>query len=92
MKRKKEELELLNSEGPILIAKHAFIEKDTRGFLLEWRQEDQFYRATVDQLKRFLSGESVFLVEEKEIRYSDYPDSMKPSKDEIEAFLNEKHD
>lgn len=87
--KKNNHIELLNSEGPILIAKHVVISHDSgKGFLLEFIQADKFIVITVEEMRKFLKGEMKIRVDSEEVHYPSYPSSMKPDEEFIQQFLN----
>ena len=86
-------IELLNSEGPILIVSKVvdprFIGTKVVSYVLTDQYKIPLGTLNKIELESFLRGDiSIFNSKNKEIKYNSYPDSMKPSKSEIELFLN----
>jgi hypothetical protein len=77
-------IELLNSEGPILIA-----QKLGDRFMLEFREEN--YQIEVDrhELLMFIEGtRDIFTPEGKRFNYREFSDSMKPDRSDLFLFID----
>lgn len=88
MKKRKEKIELLNSEGPILVA----TKLADGGFLMEFLQDDFSCIFGKNHLHSFIAGTLPFVVPNgKEYRFTEFSNDMKPSYEDIVAFMKEEH-
>lgn len=83
-------LELLNSEGPILVASRSkFFSNSEAAFILTFKGVYRSYVMTEEELRQFLDGEiEIYNGEDKLINFTNMPDGMKPDKETIQKFLS----
>jgi hypothetical protein len=83
-------LELLNSEGAILIAsKSKFFSTEELALVVTFKNVYRSYIMTLDEFTRFLDGEIVLYDGAgKEYIFPEMPRDMKPAKETIEKFLS----
>lgn len=80
--KKKERMELLNSEGPILVAekKNSYVIKDQFGSTIALFDEKE--------MQDFIHGELRLIDSEgRDFKYSEYPGSMKPDLKQLDEFI-----
>jgi hypothetical protein len=82
MRKKMEKMELLNSEGPILIAekKVIYVIRDGSGKKITELAESEMHDFVHGDLK--ISGP-----DNKSFRYSEFPGSMKPDLKKLDEFI-----
>lgn len=84
MSNRKNQIELLNSEGPILKAKKS----DIDGYILYDSEDSIIDVLSHNEFIDFIYNDKpVIGTDGKEIIYSSYPKDMKPSGEEIEVFI-----
>lgn len=76
-------LEILNSEGPILI-----LEKTKNGFLLNFNMEGYMMEITKEEIVKFITGKLIIKSKGGEnFNYLNYSDGMTRTKEIILEFL-----
>jgi len=76
-------MELLNSEGPVLV-----LEKSNENFVLRGTDKNVLGCLTKAEILYFLDGElSIVDGSGQVINYTSYPDSMKQERSKIDAFI-----
>jgi hypothetical protein len=83
-------IELLNSEGPVLVASHhnSFSIDEEPNILLKF-DGGKSYIVTENELLEYLAGDLILRDTHKNNSiYTSYPSSMKPPVEKIQEFLN----
>ena len=82
----KYEIELLNSEGPILVASLKMIRE--KCFLVTDKKSGESQHVWEESFRQFLNGEKPIIFSCNTYNYAEYPDSMKPSNRDLHDFVD----
>ena len=84
----KKQIELLNSEGPILtLIKEGNYPNGEPFFTLLFNQSKNKLQLNKIDVQHFIKGAMVLEAEGKDWDYSTFPESMKPEKQNLENFI-----
>lgn len=83
MKKNNQKIELLNSEGPILIAKN----NNNNSYDLLDGKKNLIETLSTEEFINFLYNDREIILNGKKINYKDFSSSMKPEKEDLEIFI-----